>query len=109
LGPGLLRWWVGGAVALPYQLFLAFGLFWLLSAVTQPVAVFLAAANALRFQLGCAALLAAGGLALKLILAERFGMAGVAWGRVAAEALLLLPYSLFLPRLMRQVRRGAAA
>jgi hypothetical protein len=35
-------------------------------------------------------------------------MAGIAWGRVAAEALLLVPYGLFLPRVMRRVRRGAA-
>jgi len=107
LGPTLLGWWVGGEVAPPGQLFVAFGLFWLLSAVTQPIAVFLAAANALRFQLGCAVLLAAGSVALKLLMAQRFGVAGIAWGRVAAEALLLVPYGLFLPRLMRQVRRGA--
>ncbi|HET7595288.1 MAG TPA: MATE family efflux transporter, partial [Stellaceae bacterium] len=106
LGPTLLRWWVGAEVAPPASLFVAFGLFWLLSAVTQPIAVFLGAANALRFQLGCAAVLAAGGLALKLLMAQRFGIAGVAWGRVAAEALLLLPYALFLPRLMRRVRGG---
>jgi len=109
LGPTLLRWWVGGEVAPPYQLFIAFGLFWLISAVTQPIAVFLAAANALRLQLACAVLLAAGSPALKLLLAQRFGMAGIAWGRVAAEALLLLPYGLFLPRVLRRVRRGAAS
>jgi O-antigen/teichoic acid export membrane protein len=109
LGPALLRWWVGGAVAPPGSLFAAFALFWLLSAVTQPIAVFLGAANALRFQLGCAALLAAAGLALKLALAQRFGMAGVAWGRLAAEALLLVPYAFFLPRVMRQVRSRAVA
>jgi O-antigen/teichoic acid export membrane protein len=108
LGPTLLGWWVGGEVAPPYPLFVAFGLFWLLSAVTQPVAVFLAAANALRLQLGCAALLAVGSVALKLLMAQPFGMAGIAWGRVAAEALLLVPYGLFLPRVMRRVRRGAA-
>ncbi|HEX6842826.1 MAG TPA: oligosaccharide flippase family protein [Stellaceae bacterium] len=108
LGPTLLGWWVGGEVAPPDQLFIAFGLFWLLSAVTQPIAVFLAAANALRLQLGCAVLLAAGSVALKLLMAPAFGMAGIAWGRVAAEALLLVPYGLCLPRLMRQVRRGAA-
>jgi O-antigen/teichoic acid export membrane protein len=107
LGPTLLRWWVGGAVAPPGSLFVAFALFWLLSAVTQPIAVFLGAANALRFQLGCAALLAAAGLALKLVLAQRFGMAGVAWGRLTAEALLLVSYGFFLPRVMRQVRSGA--
>jgi O-antigen/teichoic acid export membrane protein len=108
LGPALLGWWVGGEVAPPYPIFVAFGLFWLLSAVTQPIAVFLAAANALRLQLGCAVLLAVGSVALKLLLAQRFGMAGIAWGRVAAEALLLVPYGVFLPRLIRQVRRGAA-
>ena len=108
LGPTLLGWWVGGEVQPPYPLFVAFGLFWLLSAVTQPVAVFLAAANALRFQLGCAVLLALGSVALKLLLAQRLGMAGIAGGRVAAEALLLVPYGLFLPRLMRRVRQGGA-
>jgi len=108
LGPTLLGWWVGGEVAPPYPLFVAFGLFWLVSAVTQPIAVFLAAANALRLQLGCAVLLAVGSVALKLLLAQRFGMAGIAWGRVAAEALLLAPYGVFLPRLIRQIRRGGS-
>lgn len=105
IGPEALRWWVGSEIAAPPSLFAAFGLFWMLSALTQPVGVFLSAANALRFQLGCVVLLAAGGLALKLLLAARFGMVGVAWGRVLAEALfLLLPYALFLPRLLRSLR-----
>jgi O-antigen/teichoic acid export membrane protein len=110
LGPMLLRWWVGNAVMPPASLFVAFGLFWLLSAVTQPIGVFLGAANALRFQLGCAVLLAAGGLALKLALARPLGTAGIAWGRVGAEALfLLLPYALFLPRLRLRLRHVAIA
>jgi O-antigen/teichoic acid export membrane protein len=105
LGPVALRWWVGGEVAPPVSLFPAFGLFWMLSALTQPISVFLSAANALRFQLACLVALAVGGLALKLLFAEWFGVAGVAWGRVAAEVIfLLLPYVLFMPRLMRRLR-----
>jgi hypothetical protein len=46
---------------------------------------------------------------LKLLLAQRFGMEGVAWGRVVAEALfLLLPYLVFLPRVVRGLRGRAA-
>jgi O-antigen/teichoic acid export membrane protein len=109
LGPAVLRWWVGGEVAPPSSLFAAFGLFWMLSALTQPIAVFLSAANALRFQLAAVTLLAAGSLALKLLLGARFGMEGVAWARVLAEALfLLVPYLLFLPRLLRGLQRGGA-
>jgi O-antigen/teichoic acid export membrane protein len=104
LGPAVIRWWVGAEIAPPPSLFAAFGLFWLLSAVTQPIGVFLSAANALRFQLVCVTALAAGSLALKLLLAAHFGMEGIAWGRVIAEAmLLLLPYALFLPRLVRKL------
>lgn len=106
-GPSLLRWWVGGAIEAPDALFLAFGLFWLLSALSQPIAVFLSAANALPFQLG-AVLLAAGSVALKLLLSERLGMVGVAWGRVGAELLLLLPYALYLPSLIARLRRRSA-
>lgn len=105
LGPMALEWWVGGQLTAPPSLFTAFGLFWTLSALTQPVAVFLNAANALRFQLACVALLALGGLGLKLFLSQWLGIAGVAWGRLAAEVLfLLVPYALFLPRLLRQLR-----
>jgi O-antigen/teichoic acid export membrane protein len=109
LGPQVIRWWVGGAIAPPGSLFAAFGIFWMLSALTQPIGVFLSAANALRLQLACVTLLAAGGLVLKLLLAQRFGMEGVAWGRVVAEALfLLLPYLVFLPRVVRGLRGRAA-
>jgi O-antigen/teichoic acid export membrane protein len=109
LGPPLLRWWVGGALAAPAGLFVAFGVFWLLSALTQPIAVFLGAAGALRFQLAISVLLVAGGLPLKLGLAREIGMEGVAWGRVGAEVLfVLIPGGLFLPRLLRRLRRGAA-
>jgi O-antigen/teichoic acid export membrane protein len=108
-GPALLHWWVGGRLAAPPSLFLAFGLFWMLSALSQPVAVFLNAAHALRFQLACGAALAAGGLALKLLLARDFGIVGVAWGRVVAELLfLLVPYGVFLPRLLARLRRAKA-
>jgi hypothetical protein len=110
LGPLLLRWWVGGALVAPVGLFVAFGVFWLLSALTQPIAVFLSAAGALRFQLATSAVLVAGGLPLKLGLARAIGMEGVAWGRVGAETLfVLIPCGLFLPRLLRRLRRGSAA
>jgi hypothetical protein len=107
-GPLLLRWWVGGAIAAPDGLFIAFGLFWLLSALSQPLAVFLSAANALRFYLGSVLLLAAGSVALKLLLSERLRMVGVAWGRVGAELFLLLPSALFLPSLIERLRRRSA-
>lgn len=104
LGPAVLRWWVGGEVRPPSSLFAAFGLFWMLAALTQPIGVFLSAANALRAQLAAVTLLAVGSLALKLLLGARFGMEGVAWGRVIAEAaLLLLPYVLILARLLRNL------
>jgi len=107
-GPSLLRWRVGGAIEAPDALFLAFGLFWLLSALSQPIAVFLSAANALRFQLAAVLLLRAGSVALKLLLSRRLGMVGVAWGRVGAELLLLLPYALYLPSLIARLRRRSA-
>jgi Na+-driven multidrug efflux pump len=78
----------------------------MLSALSQPNAVFFRAANELRFQLACAILLAAGSLALKVVLSRGMGMEGVAWARVGAEVLfLLIPYALFLPRLLRRLRR----
>jgi O-antigen/teichoic acid export membrane protein len=109
LGPRLLRWWVGGALVAPVGLFAAFGVFWLLSALTQPIAVFLSAAGALRFQLATSVVLVAGGLPLKLGLVRAIGMEGVAWGRVGAEALfVLIPCGLFLPRLLRRLWRSSA-
>jgi hypothetical protein len=83
-------------------------LVWLLSALSQPIAVFLSAANALRFQLAAVLLLAAGSVALKLLLSRRLGMIGVAWGRVGAKLLLLLPHALYLPSLIARLRRRSA-
>ena len=106
-GATALRWWVGPEIAPPPALFPAFASFWIVAAVTQPLGVFLSAANALRFQLASTLALAAGGLAMKLILARTFGIAGIAWGRALAEVIfVLLPYLLFLPHLRRQLRRA---
>ena len=104
-GPTLLRWWLGGALAPSPGLFIAFGAFWLLSALTQPISTFLNAAHALRFQLGCIVVLALASLALKVGMAHWLGIVGVAWGRVAAEALFrLLPYWLYLPVVLHRLR-----
>ena len=108
-GPAALRLWVGPEIAAPTALFPAFAAFWIVAAVTQPLGVFLSAANALRFQLACTLALAGGGLVLKLVLARTLGIAGVAWGRVGAEVVfLLLPYMLFLPHLRRRLRRAGS-
>lgn len=108
-GPAALRWWAGPEMAPPAAIFPAFAAFWIAAAVTQPLGVFLSAANALRFQLACTLALAGGGLVLKLILARTLGMAGVAWGRAGAEVVfVLLPYLLFLPHLRRRLRRAGA-
>jgi len=105
-GATALRWWVGPEIAPPPALFSAFACFWIIAAVTQPLGVFLSAANALRFQLACTLALAMGGVVTKLVLARTLGMAGVAWGRAGAEAVfVLLPYLLFLPHLCRRLRR----
>ena len=104
-GPTVLKWWLGGALAAPRALFIAFGLFWLLSAVTQPISIFLNAAQALRFQLCCMAVLAATSLALKFGMAHALGAVGVAWGRVVSEIVFrLLPYAFYLPMLIKALR-----
>jgi hypothetical protein len=106
LGPVVLRWWLAGTLTAPPALYTAFGLFWMLSAVTQPISTFLNAAHALRFQLACMAVLAAASLALKFGLAYSMGAVGVAWGRVAAEAIFrLLPYAIYLPPVLRRLAR----
>jgi len=98
-GPKILALWVGEEISPPLSLFPAFGLFWILSAVTQPIFIFLNAANALRFQLACLTALALPGLGLKLVAAHFLGAPGIAWGRLAAEILfLLIPYGLYLRR-----------
>ncbi len=104
-GPAALRWWAGPEIAPPAALFPAFAAFWIVAAVTQPLGVFLSAANALRFQLACTLALAVGGLVLKLLLARTLGTVGVAWGRAGAEVIfVLLPYLVFLPSLRRRLR-----
>jgi hypothetical protein len=97
---------VGGALV---GLFVAFGPFWLVSAVTQPIAVSLSAAGALRFHLATSVVLVVCGLPLKLGLTHEIGMERVVSGRAGAEvAFVLILCGLFLPRPLRQLRREAA-
>jgi O-antigen/teichoic acid export membrane protein len=109
-GPSVLRLWIGSDLAAPPGLFIAFGAFWLVSAVTQPLGVFFNAAGALRYQLAVAFALAAVGLGCKIAAAEIWGLEGVAWGRAAAEILCAaVPGALYAPRLLRRLSSAERA
>jgi len=104
LGPLVLRWWVGSAVVAPMALRVGLAAWATLTGLGGPIAMFLNGAGALRFQALCAWLMAVASVALCLVLIPRFGVAGVPFAMVAAQAVfIIVPSLLFVPRLLSRL------
>ena len=66
--------------------------------------MFLNAAHIVGLQVVCSGLMAVANILLSIVLAQRFGVAGVIWGTVIAYSVfIVLPYSVLVPRLVRRV------
>jgi hypothetical protein len=72
------------------------------------LAMFLNGTGILRFQLMTATLYAVGGLVAKIVMARRFGIAGVAWAAaLSCLVLSIAPTTLLLPRVLAKLRRAS--
>jgi O-antigen/teichoic acid export membrane protein len=68
------------------------------------LAMFLNAAHVVGLQVVCSILMAGANIVLSVVLAQRFGVAGVIWGTVIAyTAFIVLPYAVLLPRYVRNI------
>lgn len=106
-GGPLITWWASPSVTPSPSLLAGLGLWTLLLAVGSALAMFLNGANVVKIQVIWASLFAAAALIGKVTWAQFSGVAGIVWAGVAAYLLLVvIPYSILIPRLLRRLRAG---
>jgi hypothetical protein len=100
-GKAIVHVWVGPQIQPSFLLLLGLGSFTVLTGLGSTLSMFLNGTNLLKFQVVCAALMAAGALALKIWLAGRIGVAGVIWGTVIAYSIFVaIPMGIYVPQLL---------
>lgn len=112
-GDEILRLWIRNEIHPPFLLLLGFGVWTVFSVAGNALAMFLNGSGAIKFQAACAVVLAVVGLMGKIVLAHRFGLAGIIWATVAAYFICVaMPMVFFIPRLLAQLQersRGGTA
>lgn len=104
LGKPVVHAWVGDAVNPSYWLLAGLALWAVMTGLGSTVAIFLNGASVLRFQAVCTVLMAVAALALKILFADRWGVAGIPWAMVLAYAVFVgVPFMLYVPRLLRRL------
>ena len=107
-GRGMLHLWVGSSVTTSFSLLLALGLLTLAMAVGTAIAMFLNGISRIVFQVITASLMASAALVLKIVLGQRMGLPGIAWGTLAAYTVFtLIPMAAYVPWLVRKMGRAA--
>ncbi len=102
LGQPIVQWWAGSSITPSFFLLLGLGIWAVLQAAGNAVAMFLNGASVVRLQVICASLLALVGLAAKITLARRWGLPGIAWATVIVYgAVVAVPYLVAVPRILR--------
>jgi len=105
-GPVLLRFWVHQRISPPFLLLLGLGLWSVMDAAAQSVAMFLNGVNVIFSQAVVASVFAAGCLVLKLFFVRRFGLIGVPWATLISYGLLsALPFAILVPRVFSSLRK----
>jgi O-antigen/teichoic acid export membrane protein len=102
----LIRMWVGPEVV-PSLLLLVGLAFWavLATGVSAPLAMFLNGTGVIRLQALLSVFMAIANLLLSIYLTRRIGISGVIYGSILAQiAVILIPFALYLPRLMSNVQ-----
>jgi O-antigen/teichoic acid export membrane protein len=89
-GPLILAAWVGEAVRPNTALLLGLGAWGCLSAIGSSVSTALNGLGVLKLQAACATVAMVVAVTTKVVLASRFGLAGVAWGVVPGYAAIVL-------------------
>lgn len=105
-GREIISLWVGPKVVPSLLLLAGLGIWSVLSAIGNAVAMFLNGANIIRFQVVCAILVAASAILAKILLTQLIGIPGVVWGTVIAYTVLsLIPTVVIVPKLLRAMEQ----
>ena len=100
----LLLWWVGPQIHPPFLLMLGLAIWTVMSCCGNALAMFLNGASIVRFQIIVASIFGIGCLSLKILLTQRYGIAGVPWATIITYSLLAaFPYFVYVPRLLRRM------
>lgn len=107
-GKQILLRWAGPSIHPTFMLLLGLGAWTVLGACGTCLAMFLNGVNVVRFQAVTAAVMAVCNLGLSILLAHRFGVAGIIWGTVIAyTTCTLIPIAIWIPSLLRHVSRAS--
>jgi len=106
-GGQIVRLWVGPEILPPFLLLLGLGIWMVIMAAGNAVAMFLNGAGIVRFQVICATLMTAGAILGKVFLAQRIGIPGIVWGTIIAYTVfVVIPLVILIPRLLSTMTRS---
>jgi O-antigen/teichoic acid export membrane protein len=101
-GPWIIGAWIGHAVAPSGLLLLSFGVWKVIEAGGNALAMFLNGAKFVKIQVFIAIITGLAALALKIYLVKKIGVSGVNWATIVSFLLLaLVPYSFVLRKYFR--------
>jgi O-antigen/teichoic acid export membrane protein len=100
----ILRAWVGSAVVAPFGLLLGLGIWNVLSATGNALAMLFNGAHVFRFQAWSALTMAGANILLSILLARHVGVAGIIWGTIISYTICcVIPWTFFVPRLLARI------
>jgi O-antigen/teichoic acid export membrane protein len=109
-GPTILHLWVGPDIAPTLLLLVGLAAWAILNSLSGPLAMLLNGANAIGFQAVTAVLMAVANVAISILLVREIGVAGAVFGSLIAQVLfVLIPYGLYIPRLLARIRESGDA
>lgn len=109
LGPWLIRFWVGGRIAVDPALLWAMGVWKVIECTGLALSFFLNGAGLLRLQVISAGLMVVAVVVVKPIMVQTHGVVGAPMSTAVIYLVLsLIPFLLLLPRLVRGLERGRA-
>jgi O-antigen/teichoic acid export membrane protein len=108
LGPQILYFWVGKAVAPSFTLLLGLGLWTTISVTNACYTMLLNASNIFRFQIICSILMNIIGLPLSIMLVYLIGIPGVIYGTlISCFFIVLVPSIIYVKRLLLRMQAEA--
>ncbi len=106
-GRQVIRIWVGPQIHPSFLLLLGLGIWMVLSAVGNSIAVFWSGANVVLFQIVFSMLVGVSALMGKILLARWMGIPGIIWGTIIAYIIVgPLPTIIYLPRVFRRLQQA---
>ena len=109
-GGRAIHFWVGPAIHPSLLLLVGMAFFTVLTMTANVGSTLLNGANVIRFQVVTALLVGITALGAKILLARWIGLPGIIWGTtLALFVFMAVPNAVFIPRLLRCMRRQASA